>query len=340
MSPAPDDNTLEVTVLGKGVGESVLVHLPGGRWWIVDSFLWEGVPAALWYFDQIGVAAHGAVDGILVSHFDSDHYRGVDTLVTTFPDARYLVSDGMDLDSMVEFYGQEPDTRDRAPAIAHALAVERHRSGEGPHPDTVRAGQQLVPGDGADLRVLAPIAAACAASRAAVVGWATSGDRAGTRDRLGRNNRASVVLSVTAGDGSALLTGDLEDAPTDFGWPAVPDEPLNAGVAPASLMKVPHHGSATALGTGPWALVGDDPDLVLAPNSGHGLPSGEAVATLLAHGRLWQAARTNMPDGATDEFANRVGTPGTIGAVTGRWDPDGGRWRMSVLGDGFQRPPA
>ena len=37
--PSPPAATdVEVVVMGKGVGESLLVHLPGGRWLVIDSF--------------------------------------------------------------------------------------------------------------------------------------------------------------------------------------------------------------------------------------------------------------------------------------------------------------
>lgn len=43
--PPPD--VIEVSVFGRGSGESVLVHYGDGQWIIVDSFLIDGEPIAL-----------------------------------------------------------------------------------------------------------------------------------------------------------------------------------------------------------------------------------------------------------------------------------------------------
>ena len=43
---APAHDEIQIVVLGKGIGECVLIHLGDGEWVIVDSFKgsWRGSP--------------------------------------------------------------------------------------------------------------------------------------------------------------------------------------------------------------------------------------------------------------------------------------------------------
>jgi glyoxylase-like metal-dependent hydrolase (beta-lactamase superfamily II) len=64
----PCTDTVEVTVLGGGLGESVVVHVGDNNWLIIDSFRRNGQPAALEYLDQIGVSP-ASVKAVLASHW-------------------------------------------------------------------------------------------------------------------------------------------------------------------------------------------------------------------------------------------------------------------------------
>jgi hypothetical protein len=74
MQPGSDE--FQVAVLGRGVGESIVLHVGEGRWLVVDSFVVPGAngaktPAALHYLDSLGVE-RSAIVGVVVSHFDVD----------------------------------------------------------------------------------------------------------------------------------------------------------------------------------------------------------------------------------------------------------------------------
>lgn len=73
MLPASDE--IEITVLGKGVGESVIVHAGEGGWVIIDSFVEPGSEKAapLAYLDSIGVDVAEAVRSVVLSHLHADH---------------------------------------------------------------------------------------------------------------------------------------------------------------------------------------------------------------------------------------------------------------------------
>ncbi len=102
LSPAsaPSVDELQVAVLGRGVGESIVVHIGGGRWVVVDSFLVQprpqvSVPAAVPNLQAIGVHP-SAVVAVAVSHFDVDHVRGItDVLRRSAPEAELVLSGAM-----------------------------------------------------------------------------------------------------------------------------------------------------------------------------------------------------------------------------------------------------
>ncbi|MGB8860356.1 MAG: MBL fold metallo-hydrolase, partial [Ilumatobacteraceae bacterium] len=80
---APGPDTIEITVLGRGYGESVVVHLGDDNWSIIDSFQGVGSeePAPLRYLRSIGVDVAEQVSSVVLSHVHADHYFGIDRVV-------------------------------------------------------------------------------------------------------------------------------------------------------------------------------------------------------------------------------------------------------------------
>lgn len=77
--PRPERGKLTIYVFGPGVGESQVVALPDGRWVVVDTCEHNGVvlPSAL--LDHFDVRA---VDLLVVTHPDRDHYKGLPHLLS------------------------------------------------------------------------------------------------------------------------------------------------------------------------------------------------------------------------------------------------------------------
>ena len=89
-SNSPGANELELTLLGPGYGESVILHLGNGEWAIIDSCLdSDGRPGALRYLDDIGVDPAENVVLIVASHWHDDHIRGLANLLQLCPRARF-----------------------------------------------------------------------------------------------------------------------------------------------------------------------------------------------------------------------------------------------------------
>ena len=163
---------LRCTILSVGHGLSVLIETPGGRTLLYDAGtmgdprrVTNVVQQALWH------RGLSRLDGVVLSHADSDHINGVSGLIRTLPVKRLFVS---------------PQFLDwRQPAVSEVLNCVRHC--EVPI-QLIWQGDSLQLDEGMTCRVLHPQAA----------------------DKLANDNANSVVLSIEYAGRRLLLTGDLE----------------------------------------------------------------------------------------------------------------------------------
>ena len=73
----PGRDEFELTLLGPGYGESVVMHSGEGAWVLVDSCGRADAPAALDYLKSIGIDPAEAVKLVVASHWHDDHMRGM-----------------------------------------------------------------------------------------------------------------------------------------------------------------------------------------------------------------------------------------------------------------------
>jgi len=76
--PAPTLGKLTLYVLGPGIGESQVVALPDGKWMVVDTCKQGNVTLPLALLQHFGAKA---IDLLVVSHPDRDHYKGLPEIV-------------------------------------------------------------------------------------------------------------------------------------------------------------------------------------------------------------------------------------------------------------------
>lgn len=87
----PNSDELEITTIGPGSkdGESIVIHIDG-KWFIIDSCKYQGTPVALIYLEKIGVGPE-QVSHIFCSHWHLDHIRGLDILLQNCVNAEFYV---------------------------------------------------------------------------------------------------------------------------------------------------------------------------------------------------------------------------------------------------------
>jgi beta-lactamase superfamily II metal-dependent hydrolase len=267
--PALDQ--VEVSVVGRGYGECVLVHLGWGDWLVVDSCIEQREPPAPYaalYLEQIGVPFE-AVRWLLASHWHDDHVAGFGALVQLCSSAEVFMSEAMRSEEFISlsFVGAgEPPGRissgiKEMRRTLTTLRVDNRKVQQ------ARADQRLyvdnVHGVTREIWALSPSNAASLRAKQAFVAESlpTLADR--RRVLSPSPNEASVALLIRVGDAVALLGADLEHTKTsDRGWNAVlssPGRPQDR----ASLFKLAHHGADNGDHPDVWTQM-LEPDVIAA----------------------------------------------------------------------------
>jgi beta-lactamase superfamily II metal-dependent hydrolase len=280
----PKRDELEVSVIGPGRGESVIVHLGDDDWCIVDSCIARGatLPAAAVYLREYGANTLSRVKLILATHWHDDHIRGLSQLLSLCPNARFSCSAALDSDTFRTLVGtadtslpgksgvdefaaifdlmlERQDGGIPANLVAPAFAIESRRllhliDEARAFPVAVMA---LSPSDGSVKLAYTEIAATL--------------PKAGQAQRRIPNrspNHTSVVLWIEAVNRRVLLGADLEhtNKPGE-GWMAVLAS--HTDTTPAAVFKVGHHGSANADCPEVWTkMLAEQPIAVLTPFTG------------------------------------------------------------------------
>ena len=289
------------------------MHVGGERWVVVDSCVdttdkANPRPVAEKYLTTMGVDMGGAVDLIVASHWHADHIRGLGRLVDRCPSALFSCAQAMVGDEFIVF--AEEMASASASTGGAKLADFREAIGHLRHRKTsIRWAQQnkllkawnpsgALPGvprcvvnalSPSDLEYTAFIAEIAAARPTP------------TRPKRGAAatspNLVSLVLHVQFGDMSVLLGADMEvHHDPRRGWTAAIAAGHEAGLTPAHLLKVPHHGSVTGHHDELWTrLLAPRPLAVVTPFNKlpdeRKLPTAADVARLNGlTSRLYQTA--------------------------------------------------
>ena len=272
MGALPQATEIEVSVIGPGHGESVVVHLGHGEWLIVDSCVDTTDPqkpvVPLRYLQQLGVRVDNDVKFIVASHWEDAHVRGIGEIVEACPTALFVCSHVFPADKFASF----------VEAISIGSAAT-----DGGAVKNFRKVLQILSSRGAAIRRAGPGVKLC--SNPLIQSWspspqdeteflyylAQSHPQAGEPLRkavLGSGNLTSVVLSIDWPEISVLLGADMESSPDGRrGWGAVISEAQRlGGWVRGDFIKVPHHGSETGHHDGMWdTLLVPKPISVVAP---------------------------------------------------------------------------
>ncbi len=341
----PADDEVEITLFGRGKGESLAVHLGNRRWIVVDSFMTgrgrKKVPIARWYLDALEVEPT-EVECLIITHFHADHYKGMDKLYYHYESSRLLLTDAWGKEQFKRVRGAPyapQSIRDLAGIYEHARSHTIAPDNATRRLDTIHVGSGPIDAGGVRLLALSPTTAAVAEADAEVGAALQAGSWEGVDTALKDDNRCSVALHLSVGDRCALLAADLIDHP-DFGWVAALDHPGHDELEPVDYAKAPHHGSRrTADHQTAWGrLLGDRPITTVAPYAGsHPIPSNADLDHLAtASDQVWLAApafdRDAHPRSEDIEEGREVTPEPIVGFVRARRRPGSERWDVRGFG--------
>ncbi len=202
-------DALRVTFLDVGQGDATVIELPDGQTALVDG----GAAYERWDMGQMAVGPYlwdqgiRRLDHVIATHPQLDHIGGLPWIFNHFEIGRYW-GNGV--------HRRKPFVR----------ALERAGRDKGLVEHIAWAGRDLVDEGGCRIRSLNPPPA-------------ERGRMAGDADGADLNN-LSVVLSVTCGAHSILLTADAEVDALE----RLTEHPL---VQSATVVKIPHHGAKSSL---------------------------------------------------------------------------------------------
>lgn len=286
MLGPPLSDELEVSVFGplRGFGESIVIHVGGGQWIIVDSCRSEndGRPAALIYLESIGVDVSESVSLVVASHWHSDHIEGLGVIFEQCKRAEFVCSGALQMRELIELnqaYNRHPQSankhgleelnqilsalRERSPAtrykhftspkwaISHRPLLER----------TILSGVEC------KVTALSPSDTSVLRAKQEIIVLAAKYLEGPKRNVVVRNpNHNAIVLWAKIGNHNILLGSDLEETKDPgTGWTVILNE-FEPGEGKADVYKVSHHGSITGDNDRIWEqLLGENPCAMLTP---------------------------------------------------------------------------
>lgn len=283
--PPPFD-VIEITLIGPGYGESIVLHIGQGKWIVVDSCEDEtGYPQPLRYLADMRVDPASAVVLVVATHWHDDHIRGMGRLVDECRTAKFVCASAFTKHEFLVAVRALDDRRRSAPGSGlkelHSVFLtlrERQVQSLWAIADRLVLTEDdckvwsLSPGD----VVVADFLRSVCSDRA------QAGQK---KDRLPTlsPNRMSVTLWVTVKNIAALLGGDLPKKE----WLNILEH-CQSREGTASVFKVPHHGSPDADDPRIWAeMLETEPYAVLTPwhKGGKSRPTAADARRLLSYSK-------------------------------------------------------
>jgi beta-lactamase superfamily II metal-dependent hydrolase len=274
IPPQPDE--MEVSLFGKGVGESIVIHFGDGRYAIIDSFINSKTndPIAIEYLQAMGVSLN-KVELVIATHWHSDHTAGLtkilekasnDVKFVTYPMIReerfnqYIeAGTKSDIKSTKEFSNILDFLINRKCKPIYALhnRVLYNVIGEKLSHRNKVCFTALSPQDEELTKYLY---------------YLNMPNKNDISYSFPDDNEISIVIWLQIGDNTVLLGGDLEEREENtVGWKAVIQNHSLDGKA--DLFKVPHHGSISSHNKDVWSkLINTNPISILSVFNNSGLP--------------------------------------------------------------------
>ncbi len=262
-SVCPNPDEIEISLFGPGKGESILIHIPGGDWILVDSCIDRATkkPAALEYFEKIGVNPSDSIKLIVASHWHDDHIRGLAQTVKASKQAELCFSSALQCNEFLQL----SSTISGQAVINESSGIDEfHNSlleiiNRGKAPIFASEGSLVWKNDNCEIYALAPS------------NYAQLQALGSYQELLPKHlepkkclvpsiptiNHIAVVLLVKIQDITILLGADLEETKSPLsGWSAIVSSTTRPAQK-ASVFKIPHHGSQNAHSDDVWSQLLD-----------------------------------------------------------------------------------
>ncbi len=288
--PAQDE--FELSIIGPGRGETIVIHLGDNEWAVVDSCIAKGskTAAAVEYLDTLGVGSTERIRLVVATHWHDDHIRGLSGVLKRAANARFGCSVALKEDEFLTLVGLAAESIDGIEGVAELTAIleqlsSRQADGQPPQlvtPQYAIENRELLnlndPGRAFPLKIRA-LSPSDATVHLALQDIAAliprEGDPPNGIPSSASANHSSVVLWVEAAQHRILLGADLEHVADQVRVVRRDSGPRRSGVG-WSPEGPSHHGSEGADCPDMWERM-LAPQLclaLLAPfNGGKWLPS-------------------------------------------------------------------
>ncbi|MBU1093584.1 MAG: MBL fold metallo-hydrolase [Firmicutes bacterium] len=263
----PKNDEIEVTLFGKGFGESCLVHIGDKKYILIDSFLNNDTkrPIALDYLDAININYDNIVL-VICTHWHTDHINGISKIISSAPKAHFVTYDILGNDKFQKFLSLgksvENSSTDEFVSTLELIRKNNIRLVTAKHNQLLYKVHEniLTHKKKVEITALSP-------QHIETLEYIIHLNLPEPKDFkyvYPHDNDISIVTWIEINNDVILLGGDLENkSDSRKGWKAVV---LNHSISnnKASIFKIPHHGSLNGHNQDVWKdLVATNPISIL-----------------------------------------------------------------------------
>jgi hypothetical protein len=284
-------SVLRIYLFGASKGETIVLHLPDGRWGLVDYYssdLARPRSHPAWKL----LAGHGVKElaFVCLTHPHDDHFRGMSEVFGGFEVEAFWSPCGLDLDEfqfLKAYFKAAAEWADRAEQMEKATelksifdAVAKH----GCRYEDVNSGRLLYPNpidEKSEFKIwgLAPSSRRTREYKKKLLRSFRGGLFRGPVPR-GAHNEASVALRLDFKGTRVVLGGDVESG----GWLNVLED-HTSDLLTSKVVKISHHGSTNGYCEALWPTISTSGGVVaaLTPYRRFGLPDHRAITHIRGH---------------------------------------------------------
>lgn len=264
--PQPDE--LEITTLGPGPskGESIVVHLQGDEWIIIDSCKVGNEVLPLKYLKSIDVDCEKQVTKVVCTHWHSDHIQGMQDILNECKNAQFCLAPVGDfkgyLNVVLKLAGIDPldsNVWNTLNQCLEALETYNHRT-----PRLLTHNERFIHDGAKDMFVIGPSDEMYNRFCTSLLKIDPKEPQPADIEKM-EGNLCSLAFSISFNGQKALIGGDMEvgrkehdrynhqkcnagcPEHDEYGWcEAIKEGNIYADEKPYHFIKLPHHSSASA----------------------------------------------------------------------------------------------